>query len=120
MSLSLSLLGENYNVVALIGDGAATGGMAYEGMNDAAVSREPMVIILNDNEMSIGRNVGGMSRHLSRLRSSENYLDAKRWYRKAVKKLPGGTALYNISSRLKNRLKRFLLPSTIFENMGLN
>lgn len=120
MARARTLLGENYNVVALIGDGAATGGMAYEGMNDAAVSREPMVIILNDNEMSIGRNVGGMSRHLSRLRSSENYLDAKRWYRKAVKKLPGGTALYNISSRLKNRLKRFLLPSTIFENMGLN
>lgn len=120
MARARTLLGEKYNVVALIGDGAATGGMAYEGMNDAAVSREPMIIILNDNEMSIGRNVGGMSRHLSRLRSSENYLDAKRWYRKVVKKLPGGTALYNVSSRLKNRLKRFLLPSTIFENMGLN
>ena len=120
MARARTLLGENYNVVALIGDGAATGGMAYEGMNDAAVSREPIVIILNDNEMSIGRNVGGMSLHLSRLRSSENYLDAKRWYRKVVKKLPGGTALYNVTSRLKNRLKRFLLPSTIFENMGLS
>ena len=118
MARARTLLEENYQVVALIGDGAATGGMAFEGLNDAAVSGEPMVIILNDNEMSIGRNVGGVSRHLSRLRSSENYLDAKRWYRKAVKKLPGGDALYAVSSRLKNRLKQFLLKTTIFENMG--
>ncbi len=120
MARARTLLRQDYDVVALIGDGAVTGGMAYEGMNDAAFSREPMVIILNDNEMSIGRNVGGMSLHLSRIRSSENYLDAKRWYRKAMKKLPGGMALYTWSSRVKNRLKRFLLPSTIFENMGLH
>ena len=120
MARARTLLGENYNVVALIGDGAATGGMAYEGLNDAAVSREPMVIILNDNEMSIGKNVGGLSRHLSRVRSSENYLDAKKWYRRVVKKLPGGKLLYLASSRLKNRLKRFLLPGTMFENMGFS
>ena len=77
-----------------------------------------MVIILNDNEMSIGKNVGGLSRHLSRLRSSDNYLDAKRIYRKVMKKLPGGEAIYRASSRLKNRLKNFLLHTTIFENMG--
>ena len=120
MARARTLLKQDYNVVALIGDGAATGGMAYEGLNDAAVSREPMVIILNDNEMSIGKNVGGMSRHLSRLRSSENYLDAKKWYRRVMKKLPGGKALYLASSRLKNRLKRFLLPTTLFENMGFS
>lgn len=77
-----------------------------------------MVIILNDNEMSIGKNVGGVSRHLSRLRSSDNYLEAKRWYRQTVKKLPGGETLYKMSSHMKNRLKRFLLQTTIFENMG--
>ena len=60
MARARSLLHQDYNVVALIGDGACTGGMAYEGLNDAAVSGEPMVIILNDNEMSIGRNVGGV------------------------------------------------------------
>lgn len=118
MARARTMLGENYDVVALIGDGAVTGGMAYEGMNNAAVSREPMVIILNDNEMSIGKNVGGMSRHLSRLRSSENYLEAKRAYRKFMKKIPGGKVVYDWSSRVKNRIKRFLLPSTIFENMG--
>ena len=118
MARARTLLGDDYDVVALIGDGAATGGMAFEGLNDAAVSREPMVIILNDNEMSIGKNVGGVSRHLSRLRSSEDYLDAKRWYRNAVKKLPAGERLYRFTSHLKNRVKRFLLHTTIFENMG--
>ena len=118
MARARTLLGEDYNVVALIGDGAVTGGMAYEGLNNAAVSREPMVIILNDNEMSIGKNVGGMSLHLSRLRSSDNYLDAKRWYRKFMKTIPGGKGLYQLSSRVKNRVKRLLLPTTIFENMG--
>lgn len=120
MARARTLLKEDYNIIALIGDGASTGGMAFEGLNDAAVSREPMIIILNDNEMSIGKNVGGMSRHLSRIRTSKKYLDAKRWYRKAVKKLPGGQAIYVASSKLKNRLKRFLLPSTLFENMGIS
>ena len=118
MARARTLQNRNYNIIALIGDGALTGGMAYEGLNDAAVSGEPMVIILNDNEMSIGKNVGGLSRHLSRLRSSDNYLDAKRIYRKVMKKLPGGEAIYRASSRLKNRLKNFLLHTTIFENMG--
>ena len=118
MARARTLLKQEYDVVAVIGDGACTGGMAYEGLNDAVVSGEPMVIILNDNEMSIGKNVGGLSRHLSRIRSSENYLDAKQVYRRFMKKLPGGTALYRFSSRVKNRLKRFLLPATIFENMG--
>ena len=118
MAKARTMQGEDYEVVALIGDGAVTGGMAYEGMNNAAVSREPMVIILNDNEMSIGENVGGMSRHLSRIRSSENYLEAKQAYRKVLKKLPGGKAMYAFSSHMKNRVKRFLLPVSIFESMG--
>ena len=71
MARARSLAGDDYHVVALIGDGAATGGMAYEGLNDAAVSNEPMVVILNDNEMSIDRNVGGMASHLSVLRTKE-------------------------------------------------
>ena len=118
MARARTLQNQNYDIVTVIGDGACTGGMAYEGLNDAAVSGEPMVIILNDNEMSIGKNVGGVSRHLSRLRSSDNYLDAKRIYRQVLKKLPGGKAVYKLSSRLKNRVKRLLLQTTIFENMG--
>lgn len=119
MARARTMLGQNYCVVALIGDGACTGGMAYEGLNDAAVSGEPMVIILNDNEMSIGRNVGGLAKHLSRLRSSEHYLGAKQAYRRMVKKLPGGQSLYRASSRIKNRVKQLFLKETMFENMGL-
>ena len=118
MARARTLQKQNYDVVALIGDGACTGGMAYEGLNDAAVSGEPMVVILNDNEMSIGKNVGGISRYLSRLRSSGNYLGAKKIYRQVIKKLPGGKALYHASSGLKNRIKQFLLKTSIFENMG--
>ncbi len=118
MARARTLQHQAYDVVALIGDGALTGGMAYEGLNDAAVSGEPMVIIVNDNEMSIGKNVGGLSKHLSRLRSSDNYLDAKRVYRKLMKKFPGGMQLYRFSSRVKNRVKQLLLNTTIFENMG--
>ena len=120
MARARSLLKQNYNVIALIGDGACTGGMAYEALDDAATSKEPMVIILNDNEMSIDRNVGGMSRHLAKTRSSTKYLKMKKQYRNAIKRLPGGTAFYNFSSNMKNRIKRALLPWTIFENMGLN
>ena len=118
MARARTLLKQNYDVVALIGDGACTGGMAYEGLNDAAVSGEPMVVILNDNEMSIGKNVGGISRYLSRLRSSNNYLGAKRIYRQILKKIPGGNGLYHATSSLKNRFKQFLLKTSIFENMG--
>ena len=120
MARARTLLKQDYNVIALIGDGACTGGMAYEALNDAATSKEPMVIILNDNEMSIDRNVGGMARHLSRTRSSTEYLRMKKRYRDAIKRLPGGSAFYNFSSNMKNRIKRALLPWTIFENMGLN
>ena len=119
MARARTLQGKDYNVIALIGDGAATGGMAYEGLNDAAVSKEPMIIILNDNEMSIDRNVGGMAKHLSRLRSTDDYLRLKLHYRNFLKKIPGGRAFYSFTSKVKNRVKRLLLPSTIFENMGL-
>ena len=119
MARARTLQQQDYHVIALIGDGAATGGMAYEGLNDAAVSKEPMIIILNDNEMSIDRNVGGMAKHLSRLRSTDEYLHFKVLYRTFLKKLPGGMSLYRFTSRVKNRVKRFILPTTIFENMGL-
>ena len=118
MARARTLQKQNYDVVALIGDGACTGGMAYEGLNDAAVSGEPMVVILNDNEMSIGKNVGGISHYLSGLRSSGNYLDAKKAYRQILKKIPGGNALYHATSALKNRVRQFLLQTSIFENMG--
>ena len=118
MARARTLLHQDYQVVALLGDGAATGGMAYEGLNDAADSKEPIVVVLNDNEMSIGRSVGGISHHFSRLRTSEKYLGIKRWYRSTLCGIPGGKRIYLFSSRAKNRIKHFLLQTTIFENMG--
>jgi len=118
MARARSLSGENYNVITLLGDGAATGGMAYEGLNDAAVSGEPMIIILNDNAMSIDRNVGGMASHLRKLRTKERYLGMKQHYKEFLKKIPGGNAIYNITRRIKDKLRRMLLSTTIFESMG--
>ena len=118
MARARTLMEQDYEVVTVLGDGATTGGMAYEGLNDAAVSREPMVVILNDNAMSIDHNVGGMAKYLSRLRSSDEYLKFKIRYRNFLQKFPGGGAFYRFSSRVKNRIKRMILPYTIFDNMG--
>ena len=118
MARARTLLQEHYHVAAIIGDGAATGGMAYEGLNDAGDSREPMLVILNDNEMSIDRNVGGMSKHLSALRSKARYLGMKDRYRRTLSKIPGGKWIYHATRRIKNWFKRILLPGTMFENMG--
>ena len=120
MARARTLQKEPYHVIAVIGDGAATGGMAYEAMNDAAVSREPMVIILNDNEMSIAPNVGGFAMHLRRLRTKEGYLGLKSRYRHTMSQTAFSRCIYRFTHRVKNRLKRMLLPSTIFENMGLS
>ncbi len=119
MARARSLMKEDYDIVCVIGDGAATGGMAYEALNDAAVSGEPMVIILNDNEMSIAPNVGGLSQHLSRLRTKESYLGMKQRYRNALSKTKVGSWIYRTTRRVKEWLKKLLLQPTIFENMGL-
>jgi len=118
MARARTLMNEDYHVVTVLGDGAATGGMVYEGLNDAAESGEPMVVILNDNEMSIDRNVGGFARHLSRLRTTDRYLGMKAWYRDTIRKLPGGKTIYRVTRNMKDWVKRSLIPTTIFENMG--
>lgn len=119
MARARTLSGQDYSVVAVIGDGAATGGMSFEGLNDAAESHEPIVIILNDNEMSIDRNVGGVSKHLARLRVKESYLGMKQRYRKAMSKNAIGSFVYRTTRSAKDWLKRMIIPTTIFENMGL-
>lgn len=118
MARARTLLSQDYDVVALLGDGAATGGMVYEGLNDAAVSKEPLVVILNDNELSIDRNVGGMARHLSKLRTKERYLGMKRRYKNFLFKVPGGKSVFAFTRSVKDRLRRMLIPETIFESMG--
>lgn len=118
MAKARTLMGADYQVLALIGDGATTGGLAYEGLNNAAVSREPMIVILNDNAMSIDRNVGGMEWHLSRLRSKSGYLGFKRSMKILTEHVPGGRTVYRVLRHVKDKIKRTLLPTTMFENMG--
>lgn len=108
-----------YHVLALTGDGAMTGGLSFEGLNDAGASGEPMIVILNDNGMSIDANVGGMSGHLSDLRTKPGYNALKQHYRQALTHSNMGRRLYNFSRTMKQGLKHSLLPgSTMFEDMG--
>ncbi len=109
---------EDYHVIAVVGDGAMTGGLFYEGMNDAGASHEPLIVILNDNGMSISKNVGGISRHLSRVRLKPGYFGLKKLYRRLTRKLPGGRALYRFTHQIKDRLRQSLIGTTIFEEMG--
>ncbi len=119
MARARHLTGQNYHVVALLGDGAVTGGMAYEGLNDLGFSGEPMVVILNDNQMSIDHNVGGMSSYLSRFRTREGYSAFKRQFRETMNHIPGGEVIAGFTHQTKERLKNYLLHDTIFEYMGL-
>ena len=118
MARARNLTGEKYNVIALLGDGAATGGMVYEALNDAGNSREPMIVILNDNEMSIDPNVGGMASHLRNLRTKDGYFSFKKAVREITRKIPGGEAIYAFTHRTKELLKWNLLRKSMFEHMG--
>lgn len=118
MARARTLQNQDYHVIALMGDGAATGGMAYEGLSDAAVSKEPLIVVLNDNALSIDQNVGGMASHLRQLRSKEKYWGMKRSYRKMILKIPGGRYIYRFTHNVKDRIRRMLVPTTIFESMG--
>ncbi len=120
MARARTLLGQDYHVVALIGDGALGGGLSFEGLNDAGDSGERLIVILNDNGMSIDTNVGGLSRHLSRVRTTSEYYHFKKRYRQALERSGIGQKLYSVSHEVKTALKKTLLPpvSTLFEDMG--
>lgn len=118
MARARTLKKENYSVISVIGDGALTGGLAYEGMSDAGQSREPMIVILNDNEMSITKNVGAMTDYLAKLRLRPRYLHFKDKYRKIIKKTKLGVAFDNAVHGIKDAFKNAFLPSSWFEDMG--
>ena len=111
---------QNYSVVSVIGDGALTGGMAYEAMNNAAELKTNFVIVLNDNEMSISRNVGGISDYLGDIRTSSAYTGFKMGVSSALEKIPGiGSSLINTIRKTKSGIKQMIIPGMLFENMGL-
>jgi 1-deoxy-D-xylulose-5-phosphate synthase len=114
------LKGKNNKVLAVIGDGALTGGMAFEALNNAGRLKSNMIIILNDNNMSISQNVGGMANYLAKLRTSSKYTGFKENIENTLtKKLPGGKGIVSRLKRSKDALKYFMLPSMFFEDMGL-
>ncbi len=118
MARARTLMGEDYHIAALIGDGALTGGLAYEGLSDAGESGEPLIVILNDNGMSITKNVGGVAQHLAHQRLKPQYLSFKAGYRKAMDVIPLGKHIYNATHRIKKAIKETLLPCSMFEDMG--
>ncbi len=121
MARARTMLHQEYDVIALIGDGALTGGLAYEGLNNAGASGEALIVILNDNGMSIDRNVGAMSEHLSRLRTKPEYYAFKKAYHSVLGKTKLGHALYGFNHTIKTGLKKAVLPNaTMFEDMGFS
>ena len=115
MAKARSILHQDYDVVAVLGDGALTGGLASEGLASAAASNESIVVILNDNNMSIDRNVGGTASLLQRMRTKPSYIDFKRWYRSSFSKMP---AIYNFNHSVKEWVKGHVLPDNLFSEMG--
>ncbi len=107
------------HVIAVIGDGALTGGMALEALNDAGNSKTRLIVILNDNEMSISKNVGGISQFLTKLRTKKFYKKSNNFIRKILEKIPGiGPAIIRIARRIKYSLKQLVLPNMFFEDLG--
>lgn len=120
MARARTALRQDYKVMALIGDGALTGGLAYEGLSNAGESGEQILVILNDNGMSITPNVGAVADHLARQRLKPQYLSFKRIYRRVMGATWLGRRVYNVTHKVKQALKQSLLPCSMFENMGFN
>ena len=120
MAIGRDLRGEDYHVISIIGDGALTGGMAYEALNNAARINKNFIIILNDNNMSISENVGGISKYLSGIRTGAGYNDLKRQITDLLEKIPvAGPRMIRRISMIKQGLKQLLIPGMLFEDMGI-
>ncbi|NLX77679.1 MAG: 1-deoxy-D-xylulose-5-phosphate synthase [Clostridiaceae bacterium] len=121
MARARDIKGEDYSVVAVIGDGALTGGMAFEALNDAGNSKTNLIVILNDNEMSISKNVGGMSRYLSRIRTEPIYYKVRNDFQSLVDNIPAiGKSARKVFHKVKGSLKYLLLPGVLFEELGFH
>lgn len=120
MARARTMLGEDYKVLALIGDGALTGGLAYEGLSNAGECGCQILVILNDNGMSITPNVGGVADHLAKQRLKPQYLTFKKHYRRIMNATAVGRAVYRVTHQVKQALKQTLLPCSMFEDMGFH
>ena len=113
------LLGGDEHIISVIGDGALTGGMAYEALNNASRLKKNFIIVLNDNHMSIAENVGGMSEYLNGLRTNEVYTSFKTGVEQSLNRIPGGVHLANQLKKTKSGIKQLLIPGMLFEDMGI-
>ena len=112
---------DNYNVIALFGDGALTGGMMYEAMNDAGHSKTPLILILNDNEMSIAKNVGAVAKHLGKLRTNPKYFKSKHIVENVLDNIPLiGKPIEKGIRHIKRNIRRVILPTSLFDDLGFN
>ena len=118
MACARDLQGEDYNVVAVIGDGSMTGGMAFEALNNAGMLHKNMIVVLNDNEMSISKNVGAMSEYLYQLRTGETYNKIKNDIEGWLKNMEFGSDVLKAIRRLKGSVKYLMVPTSIFEELG--
>lgn len=120
MARARDIMGENYDVIAVVGDGALTGGMALEALNDAGYRKTKLIIILNDNQMSISKNVGGVSTYLSKIRIDPKYNKFKDDLNDVLKKIPTiGKGMARSIERVKNGIKQMVMPGMLFEDMGI-
>lgn len=120
MARAMQLKKEDRSVVCVVGDGALTGGMCYEALNDAGNTKTPMIIVLNDNAMSISSNVGAMSRHLTKMRQSNTYRQMKQKIRRMLEKIPGmGMPVMRALSKIRDLLKSLLINDMFFDAMGI-
>ncbi|MGH4120021.1 1-deoxy-D-xylulose-5-phosphate synthase [Clostridium sp.] len=120
MARARDLKGEDYDVVSVIGDGALTGGMAFEALNDIGFKKTKMIIVLNDNQMSISRNVGGLSKYLNSIRIDPTYNRIKKEINQTLIKIPSlGKGMVNSIQKLKDGIKQALVPGMLFEHMGI-
>ncbi len=121
MAAARDLLGEKFSVVAVIGDGALTGGMALEALNNAGALRKNLIVILNDNDKSISDNVGALNAHLGKLRTDPNFRRIRNAASQSLKHVPGGNLAKEVAGRTARSAKEFVLPSktgVIFEELG--
>jgi len=110
----------DYDVISVIGDGALTGGMAFEALNDVGFRKTRMIIVLNDNQMSISRNVGGISKYLSQFRIDPTYNRIKKEINSTLRRIPSvGDGMVNSIQKLKNGIKQVVVPGMLFEHMGI-
>lgn len=118
MAVARDLQGADYDVVAVIGDGSMTGGMAFEALNNAGTLHKKMIVVLNDNEMSISKNVGAMSEYLYQLRTGETYNKIKNDLESWLKNVDFGSDVLKALRRLKGSVKYLMVPTSIFEELG--